>query len=98
MKVRERSRLRGKEVEGGESEQITPNSVSDWLEWGMLGGREVMQHRLCQQGMPSGCVSLLFYLFLFYLFIRVSAGAAIGRAGRAEAGFIYFLSDFQGIP
>lgn len=37
--MRERSRLRGKEEEevGGESEQITPNSVSDWLEWGDAG-------------------------------------------------------------
>lgn len=31
--------------------------------------------------MPSGCVSLLFYLFLLFIYTSLSAGAAIGRAG-----------------
>lgn len=48
--------------------------------------------------MPVGDALRMFpssFIYFSSLFARVSAGAAIGRAA---AIFLYFLSDFQGIP
>lgn len=86
-----------------ECKQITSNSVSDWLEWEMLRGREggmrgsaVYASRGCPQDVfPSS------FIYFSYLFIHLSVGSAIGRAGQARAIFIYFFfspSDFLGIP
>lgn len=99
MKVRERSRRRG---EGGvglrECKQITSNSVSDWLEWEMLRGREGWEAAL---SMPVGdalrmCFPPLLFISLIYLYISV--GSAIGRAGQARAIFIYFPPTSRGFP
>lgn len=74
--MRERSRQRGK---GGESKQITPNSVSDWLERGMLGGEG------CDAAlsMPVGdalrmCFPPLLFISLIYLYASQQAQPLAG--------------------
>ena len=85
-----------------ECKQITSNSVSDWLEREILRGREggreggmrgsaVFASRGCPQDVfPSS------FIYFSYLFIQLSAGSAIGRAGQASTIFIllFFFPPF----
>lgn len=95
--MRERSRRRGKGV-GGESKQITPNGVSDWLEWGMLGGEGCD----AAPSMPVGdalrtCFPPLLFISLIYLYAPLQAQPLAARAGPWLFLFISSLTS-RGFP
>lgn len=93
----------GGRKEGGaglrECKQITSNSVSDWLEREMLRGEGGMRgSAVCAR---RGCPQDVFpssFIYFSYLFIHLSAGSAIGRAGQARAIFVYFPPTSRGFP
>lgn len=76
-----------------ECKQITSNSVSDWLEREMLRGEGGMRGSAVYAS--RGCPQDVFpssFIYFSYLFIHLSTGSAIGRAGPGRPGLFLFIS------
>lgn len=88
----------GRRRRGGESEQITPNSVSDWLEWGDAGRKGGD----AAASMPAGdalrmCFPPLLFISLIYLYASRRAQPLAERAGLKPLLFISSLTS-RGFP
>lgn len=84
--------------EGGGSKQITLNSESDWLGWGMLGG----EGGDAALSLPVGdalrmCFPPLLFISLIYLYSSQRAQPLAERAGLPLFLFISSLTS-RGFP